>query len=338
MVEREDVWRAVGCSRSSALVGNHFEKLPDDIVVSILTSLSSSANNPADLAGAILSHRRFMHLAQSQVVLRNASLRCLAVRAKNWSEAADRFLQRCADAGNIDAAYILGMIRFYCVRSRRTGASLMVSAAKGGHIEALFSLAVIQFNGSGARKQDRDLALGAGLCARAARLGHAHATRELGHCLLDGYGVTSSPLNGRLLLDRAKQQDIENYKQASNGCFPTKIHQANMFLSEWFSQGTLAADAPHGRSISPLQDVIADGAVRLCSNSFCGRQETRMHEFRRCSACASVNYCSRACQFVHWKMSHRSSCTPRNDVINEANQPHLPVGQPEGDGVQGHGQ
>jgi hypothetical protein len=34
---------------------NHFEKLPDDIVVSILTSLSSSANKPADLAGAILT-------------------------------------------------------------------------------------------------------------------------------------------------------------------------------------------------------------------------------------------------------------------------------------------
>jgi hypothetical protein len=51
-----------------------------------------------------------MQLAQSKVVLRNVSLRCLAVRAKNWSEAADRFLQRCADAGNIDAAYILGMV------------------------------------------------------------------------------------------------------------------------------------------------------------------------------------------------------------------------------------
>jgi hypothetical protein len=55
--------------------------------------------------------KRFRELAQSKVVLTKASPRCLAVRAKSWSDAAHRFLQRCADAGNLDASYLLGMVR-----------------------------------------------------------------------------------------------------------------------------------------------------------------------------------------------------------------------------------
>jgi hypothetical protein len=45
------------------------------------------------------------------VVLARASPRCLAVRAKAWSDDAHRFLQRCADDGNLDACYLLGMVQ-----------------------------------------------------------------------------------------------------------------------------------------------------------------------------------------------------------------------------------
>lgn len=40
--------------------------------------------------------------------------------------------------------------------------------------------------------------------------------------------------------------------------------------------------------------VVPGGSpgLRLCSHEHCGRVETRRHEFRRCSACGSVNYCS----------------------------------------------
>ncbi|RLN09500.1 zinc finger CCCH domain-containing protein 28-like [Panicum miliaceum] len=69
--------------------------------------------------------------------------------------------------------------------SRSSGAVLLARAAVGGHAAALYSLAVIQFNGSGGAKSDRDLRAGAALCARAAALGHVDALRELGHCLQD---------------------------------------------------------------------------------------------------------------------------------------------------------
>ena len=55
--------------------------------------------------------KRFRELGQSKVVLARASPRCLAVRAEAWSDDAHRFLQRCADAGNLEACYLLGMVR-----------------------------------------------------------------------------------------------------------------------------------------------------------------------------------------------------------------------------------
>jgi len=99
-------------------------------------------------------------------------------------------------------------IRFYCLGSRGSGAALMAAAAVGGHREALYSLAVIQFNGSGGGKDDRDLRAGAALCARAASLGHVDALRELGHCLQDGYGVRRSVLDGRRLLIQANAREL----------------------------------------------------------------------------------------------------------------------------------
>ncbi|RLM65807.1 F-box protein [Panicum miliaceum] len=90
----------------------------------------------------------------------------------------------------------------------RSGAALLARAAVGGHAAALYSLAVIQFNGSGGAKSDRDLRAGAALCARAAALGHVDALRELGHCLQDGYGVRRDPAEGRRLLVAANAREL----------------------------------------------------------------------------------------------------------------------------------
>ncbi|KAH9310751.1 hypothetical protein KI387_025786, partial [Taxus chinensis] len=49
------------------------------------------------------------------------------MEASRWSEGSHRFLRKCADAGNVEACYTLGMIRFYCLQNRDGGASLMAS-------------------------------------------------------------------------------------------------------------------------------------------------------------------------------------------------------------------
>jgi hypothetical protein len=293
----------------------------------------------------------------------------------------------------------------------------MAQAAMAPHAPALHSLAIIQFNGSGRTRKEKNLKTGASLCARAAALSHVDAMRELGHCLQDGYGVAKNVSEGRRLLLEAnareaaaaaassprsfvetalhlaqttleryihhqmqyrsaiigkfetvsamaagaRRQEVEERRvtearvgeavagsnqslasapvplrseallsiassltstsslslslnslhhpvyrllQASGcsllsdfGCNvpPPKLHVANKFLVDWF------AEKP------PF------GGLRLCSHGNCGRPETRRHEFRRCSACGKVNYCSRACQALDWKLRHKLDCRPVAD-------------------------
>ncbi|RRT47673.1 hypothetical protein B296_00047652 [Ensete ventricosum] len=309
-----------------------FDSLPDHLVVSILCKLSASAARPADLVGVRITCKRLNELGSDPLALAMASVKSLAVRAKNWSESAHEFLKQCADAGNLEACYILGMvggIRFYCLQNRGTGASLMARAAMGSHAAALYSLAVIQFNGSGGSKDDKDLRAGVALCARAAVLGHVDALRELGHCLQDGYGVRRNVAEGRRFLIQANARELAAVLNSSpvwkrhgdalaSGCSllsdfgcnvpAPEAHPANRFMAEWF--------AARGASGWPRED-----GLRLCSHSGCGRPETRRHEFRRCSVCGVVNYCSRACQALHWKLAHKAECSPMDRWLYAAGAP-----------------
>ncbi|OIT35888.1 PREDICTED: F-box protein At1g67340 [Nicotiana attenuata] len=312
-----------------------FDSLPDDLLLSILCKLSSSAASPADFINVLITCKRLNGLGHHSLVLSKASPKMLAVKAQNWSESAHRFLKQCADAGNVDACYTLGMIRFYCLQNRGSGASLMAKAAISSHAPSLYSLAVIQFNGSGGSKNDKDLRAGVALCARAAFLGHIDALRELGHCLQDGYGVKQNIVEGRRFLVQANARELatvlsttpsaltsggwltwnplphHRHPVAGTGCpllsdFGCNVpapesHPANRFLTEWFSS----------------EGGVPGSGLRLCSHVGCGRPETRRHEFRRCSVCGTVNYCSRACQALDWKMRHKAECTPVERWIDE---------------------
>ncbi|XP_031096598.1 F-box protein At1g67340-like [Ipomoea triloba] len=304
-----------------------FDSLPDDIVLSILSKLSSSAECPADFINVLITCKRLNGLGVQSIVLSKASQKMLAVKAQNWSESAHRFLKLCADAGNVEASYILGMIRFYCLENRGSGASLMAKAAINSHAPALYSLAVIQFNGSGGSKNDKDLRAGVALCARAAFLGHIDALRELGHCLQDGYGVKRNIAEGRRFLVQANARELANvlattpsallngswlswnplphHRNAAGTSCPLlsdfgcnvpapEPHPANKFLSDWYATA----------------DGVPGPGLRLCCHVGCGRPESRRHEFRRCSVCGAVNYCSRACQAMDWRSRHKSECVP----------------------------
>ncbi|KAI9125673.1 hypothetical protein K1719_003091 [Acacia pycnantha] len=318
--------------------GDHcfFDSLHDDLILVILSKLSSSVASPSDFINVLITCKRLNGLGLSSSVLSKASPKALAVRAKNWCESAHRFLKLCVEAGNAEACYTLGTIRFYCLQNRGSGASLLAKAAINSHAPALYSLAVIQFNGSGGTKNDKDLRAGVALCARAAFLGHIDALRELGHCLQDGYGVRQNIIEGRRFLVQANARELAAVLSSSSppgiptrswlswnlpqvpqphshgqlrhltgsGCpllsdFGCNVpapeaHPANRFLTEWF--------ATRGGFPGP--------GLRLCSHVGCGRPETRRHEFRRCSVCGTVNYCSRACQALDWKFRHKVECTP----------------------------
>ncbi|WCJ36259.1 HCP-like superfamily protein with MYND-type zinc finger [Euphorbia peplus] len=306
----------------SPQISNIFDQLPDDLLVCILCKLTSSASSPSDFINILLTCKRLNRLALHPLVLSKAGPKTLAIKSYNWSDSAHRFLKQCVAAGNADASYTLGMIRFYCLQNRRSGASLMAKAAVKSHALALYSLAIMQFNGSGGSKTDKDLRAGVALCARAAVLGHVDALRELGHCLQDGYGVAQNISEGRRLLVQANARELacslrsmlthRHQKQSvqypspavtdSGGCpllsdfgcnVPAReVHPANRFLREWFESGR----------------GVLEQNLRLCSHGGCGRPETRPHEFRRCSVCGNVNYCSRGCQALDWKLRHKAEC------------------------------
>lgn len=304
---------------------DYFDALPDDLVVSVLSKLSSTASSPSHFINVLLTCKRLNRLALHRLVLARAGPRVFTLKARNWSESTHRFLKLCVNAGNVHACYTLGMIRFYCLQSRKSGLALMAKAAMKSHASALYSLAVIQFNGSGGSKRDKDLRAGVALCARASLLGHIDALRELGHCLQDGYGVRQNIDEGRRLLVQANARElayvISSVSQSSsspscssslltwhthryqNSPCPAgsicslsnpEVHQPNLFLREWFESG---------------RGVRAEG-LRLCAHIGCGRPETRPHEFRRCSVCGKVNYCSRGCQSLDWKLRHKMECSP----------------------------
>ena len=54
----------------------------------------------------------------------------------------------------------------------------MAKAVIASHAPALYSLAIIQFNGSGGGKKGKDLKAGVTLCARTTFLGHIDALPE----------------------------------------------------------------------------------------------------------------------------------------------------------------
>ena len=56
--------------------------------------------------------KKLGELVMTPQVLKVASAACVSVRAGRWCPAAESFLRRAGDAGNADANFLLGMVRF----------------------------------------------------------------------------------------------------------------------------------------------------------------------------------------------------------------------------------
>ncbi|KAJ7066221.1 hypothetical protein C8F01DRAFT_1365814 [Mycena amicta] len=64
--------------------------------------------------------------------------------------------------------------------------------------------------------------------------------------------------------------------------------------------------------VSPSLAILEQPGLSLaaCDNLVCCRIDSKT-EFRRCSACQAVYYCSTACQEADWEDGHRDSCSAR---------------------------
>ncbi|KAJ3671879.1 hypothetical protein LUZ60_007958 [Juncus effusus] len=303
--------------------GNPFDVLSDDLIVDISCKISATANSPSDLISLKLTCKRFEALVMDKFVLAKATGKSVWISPKSWSEPAHRFLTQCADAGNIEAIYFLGMIEFYCHSRHAIGASLLARAAESFHPEAMYSLAVIQFNGSGYLKggphcqHNPQNALR--LCDLSASVCHPDSLREVGYCLWNGRDPSHCPRLAASYILKAEEVELQNSSgspsgspnHSDDGTIITnygfymengrKVHPANRFLLEWW---WLMDKDQNNRE--------EDHGLKLCGHMFCGRRETRNCEFRRCSICGKTAYCSYACQEIDWKMEHRNMCNVQN--------------------------
>lgn len=188
------------------------------------------------------------------------------------------------------------------------------------------------------------------LCARAAFLGHIDALRELGHCLQDGYGVRQNITEGRRFLVQANARELAAVLNTAPEALTSSswlvwnplpshrhVHLSGCsncpLLSDFGCNVPEPAPQPANQFLTDWFNVKSPGSgLRLCSHVGCGRPESRRHEFRRCSVCGKVNYCSRACQALDWRTRHKSECTPTerweddhdgdvNDIVNGAGEP-----------------
>ncbi|KAK1681325.1 hypothetical protein QYE76_042173 [Lolium multiflorum] len=119
---------------------DRFIELPDDLLITVLAKVAYGASSPADQANTRMTFSRFKKIAHNSEVLKNASASCIAVSAKKWSHDAEHFLKSCADA-----------------REHERGTDLIADAALQSNSYAIYSLAVIMFNGSGGTGEDRNI-------------------------------------------------------------------------------------------------------------------------------------------------------------------------------------
>ena len=264
------------------------------------------ARAPREVLYAERTCRTFREALRAPEVLRELPAAGVSVSPRAFaSGGGEHFLERVAAAGNPHAQYLLGMVRFYCQAQYLAGMELLNAAGKEGHTEALYALAIIEFNGSSGARKDKCIESAVRLCIAACDRGHQRALQELGLCMSRGYGMPRDSKVGRQMLLHVNKNDADFVEQY--GCIRAPP-PGNEFLTKWWK----THHPPERR--------------RLCSNPQCGRLETRKHEFRRCTICNAAYYCSFSCQTVHWKNGHRKEC--KGDVSS----PEEDEGPPPEDG------
>ncbi|CAI5472536.1 unnamed protein product [Closterium sp. Yama58-4] len=234
------------------------DSLPEEVLVKVLAAVSSTAESPAEVVAPSMTCRRWKRASQDKDVMCSTSRGGVAVRARQWSIGAFTFLRRLSENGCLEACFMLAMILFYCIpEAQFEGGRLLMYSSRQGHAASLHAASILSFNGSGLGQQSKDIKVGVALCARAAALGHTEAMRELGHCLLDGYGVRQDVQEGWRMLLEAQAAELS----------PESSSHVSSLSSLLASGGKRKSEADSGvaakkmRGFDPLGNVAAVGCA-----------------------------------------------------------------------------
>ncbi|CAI7781539.1 unnamed protein product [Closterium sp. NIES-53] len=247
------------------------ESLPDEVLIKVLAAVNSTASSPLDVVLPSMINRRWRRASRDREALKRACRGGVAVRARQWCEGAYMFLRRLCENGCLEAAFMLAMILFYCIPGAQfEGGRLLMHSAREGHAASLYTASVLSFNGSALGAQHKDARMGVALCARAAALGHTEAMRELGHCLIDGYGVQRDVQEGwRMLLEAqaaelAPQAYLRSLLSAMSPSPATDCATPSACDNSFASAAAYRAcnSSPYGNTM-PLTPAEQEAAVQL---------------------------------------------------------------------------
>ncbi|XP_070535093.1 uncharacterized protein [Ptychodera flava] len=114
--------------------------------------------------------------------------------------------------------------------------------------------------------------------------------------------------------------------QSSLGRINTGVMNAIADLHSGLFDQAFLSDKKNSGLALPSLSILRNKVKRHCSNHQCQKVETKVQEFKVCSGCHLVCYCSVACQRSDWKRGgHKRNCKllkigvrqPRNDRMSE---------------------
>ena len=231
-------------------------------------------------------------------------------------------LARAATAGVREAHHTLAVMHFNGSGGRRRDKDPEAGAALCARGNILFDC-VSAKRELGHCLQDgfgveQDAALGAKLLAEAAAA-DARAGRGLDAAVLAASSAAAvveerlrkrNDINTLNAAVAAAAEVAEAAKNAAQAHLTATTE--NRFLLDWYGEKREkdADAAPRDAAATKRAYASLPLGTTSCSHPLCGRVETRRHEFRRCSCCGRVRYCSRSCQGADWRLQHKFACLP----------------------------
>jgi len=129
-----------------------------------------------------------------------------------------------------------------------------------------------------------------------------HSVTVVGNHLCIFGGISTSDV---LIIENfVKNTEKINTKYYNN---KTKKKKQQQQEQSGYDETNALSLSKHLFGISP--NVFSNGSYRMVQCANCLILECNRFNFRTCSGCAQVQYCSKLCQKNHWKLNHRHFCT-----------------------------
>lgn len=237
-----------------------------------------------------------------------------------------------ARAGNLEAIYMLGMIKSYCHQDVDKGIFLLKLASNRGYLRSSYALGLI-LRDSLPQESNKYM-------VRAAQSGYLPALQELlpAREMKAKYGepdaeelrrhldpVCLNRLLGRHYLHSSKLRDFSTshcwnplcgrwaFKASaiSGGPGPLHIRPLSSFL--WLRAPAANAPPPEARpqaeSSNDAADDNHDAAQPPESSESRAIMDVRVSRMKMCSRCCRAKYCSKLCQVYDWRSGrHKIEC------------------------------